>query len=135
MIPWVHESCKAWARHRRWLDAQTELGWPSRSMLGKLMDEGPGAGSSGGTFGSSVPISDPPKDYAGISFALQRMISGYALRQQAEVVQVHYLGTGDVKTKAAALEISVSQYWDFLHSAHAYFAGFLDAGEVNSGKN
>lgn len=135
MIPWVHESCKAWARHRRWLDAQTELGWPSRSMLGKLMDEGPGAGSSGGTFGSSVPVSDPPKDYAGISFALQRMISGYALRQQAEVVQVHYLGTGDVKTKAAALEISVSQYWDFLHSAHAYFAGFLDAGGVNSGKN
>lgn len=135
MIPWVHESCKAWARHRRWLEAQTELGWPSRSMLGKLMDEGPGAGSSGGTFGSSVPISDPPKDYAGISFALQRMISGYALRRQAEVVQVHYLGTGDVKTKAAALQMSVSQYWDFLHSAHAYFAGFLEAGENNSGTN
>ena len=135
MIPWVHESCKAWARHRRWMDAQTELGWPSRSMLGKLMDEGPGAGSSGGTFGSSVPISDPPKDYAGISFALQRMISGYALRRQAEVVQVHYLGTGDVKTKAAALQMSVSQYWDFLHSAHAYFAGFLEAGESNSGTN
>ena len=130
MIPWVHESCKAWARHKRWLDAQTELGWPARSVLGKLMDEGPSAGSSAGSFGSCVPIGDPPKDYAGITFALQRMISRYALKRQAEIVQVHYLGIGDVKTKAAALEMSVSQYWDLLHSAHAYLAGFIDGGSL-----
>ena len=126
MIPWVHESCKAWARYKRWLAAQTELGWPPRSILGKLMEEGPGAHSSG--FHSSVPIGDPPKDYAGISSALYKMLSSYPMRRHAQVVHLHYLGEGDVKAKAAVAELSVPQYWDFLHTAHAYLAGFMEAG-------
>jgi hypothetical protein len=95
------------------------------------MEEGPGAHSSG--FHSSVPIGDPPKDYAEISAALQRMLSGHNMKRHAQVIHLHYLGEGDVKTKAAVAELSVPQYWDFLHTAHAYLAGFLEGGvEVSS---
>lgn len=45
MINWVHDACNEWGRQMR--ARSRDQGYPPRSLLGKLVEEGPGAGSSG----------------------------------------------------------------------------------------
>jgi hypothetical protein len=120
MIAWVDEACRSWGSHYRWI-LKGEDGWPERSILGRLIDEGPGAGHV--ALGSRVPIKDPPEAYALVSVALQRMAATHELGKPIEVIHAHYLKPGYAKQKAPSLGVSVKQYWNLLHTAHAFIAG------------
>jgi hypothetical protein len=117
MIPGVDQECLAWGRHKRWLTFG-EHGWPERSLLGKLVVEGPGAGS--GSFLPRVPIKDAPRDYAKINLAMRKMADSHVMEVPWLVVHAHYVFPGSAKTKAPILQISLPQYWQQLHAAHAF---------------
>lgn len=130
MIPWVDDQCRAWGAHKRWLLTGDDDGWPERSPLGKLIEEGPGAGH--GSTIARMPIKDPPVAYRFVTIALTRMAATHELERPIEVVGMHYLLRGKARGKAEELGISTKQYWTLLHTAHAFMAGYaslLDAME------
>ena len=120
MITWVDEECRAWGAHKRWLQ-YAQQGWAPRSPLGRLIDEGPGAGHE--SVLSRVPIKDPPPAYLAINVALQKMALTHELEQPILIVHAHYTDLARVKQKAPKLGVSVKQYWLLLHTAHAFIAG------------
>lgn len=128
MIAWVDEQCRAWGAHKRWVVSAPNQGWPERSVVGRLMDEGPGAGHE--SFGSRVPIKDPPEPYLLVSVALQRMAATHEMGKAIDVIHAHYLIPSErAKQKAPKLGMSVKQYWNLLHVAHAYIAGVAASGK------
>jgi hypothetical protein len=129
MITWVDEECRSWGAHKRWLIWGKE-GWPERSILGRLIAEGPGAGHE--TFGSRVPVKDPPVAYASISHALQLMALTHELEKPIQIVHAHYVDYGMAKQKAPKLGVSLKQYWNMLHAAHAFIAGCNVPRETDS---
>jgi hypothetical protein len=120
MIPWVDEQCTAWGNHRRWMLHGVD-GWPERSILGRLMEEGPGAGHE--SVLSHCPIKDPPESYTLVSVALQKMAETHELEKPIQVLQAHYVLNGRAKEKAPWVGVSLKQYWNLLHTAHAFIAG------------
>lgn len=121
MIAWVDDYCRAWGAHKRWVLLAPDQGWPERSILGRLIEEGPGAGH--GECTSRVPVKDPPEPYTLVSVALQRMAATHEMGKPIEVLHAHYLLPERAKQKAPALGVSVKQYWNLLHTAHAFIAG------------
>lgn len=119
MIAWVDEECRAWAAHKRWLEFGMH-GWPERSLLGKLVEEGPGAGQ--GSFVPRVPIKDAPPSYTVVTLALRKMADTHEMEKPWLVLHAHYVFAGKAKTKAPILRISVPQYWQQLHAAHAFIS-------------
>lgn len=117
MITWVDEECRAWAAHYRWLRYGSS-GWPPRSLLGKLIEEGPGAGS--GSFVARAPLKEDPPAYRNITLALRRMADTHEMEKPRDVVVAHYVYGGNAKSKAPLLRISLPQYWQQLHTAHAF---------------
>lgn len=126
MIDWVDQKCRDWGAHKRWL-IHGKDGWPERSTIGRLMDEGPGAGHE--TFGSQVPIKDPPVAYTLVSIALQRMALTRGMERPIKVVHAHYADYGHAKIKASQLGVSLKQYWNLLHAAHAFISAIDDPRE------
>lgn len=122
MIAWVDDQCRAWGRHRRWILLAKDTGWPERSILGRLIEEGPGAGH--GEYRSRLPYKEPPEAYTLVSVALQRMAATHELAVPFDVINLHYVLDGKAKEKAPILGVSVKQYWSLLHTAHAFIAGF-----------
>ncbi len=123
MIAWVDNQCRAWSAHYRWV-MTGEDGWPERSILGRLIEEGPGAGHTG--YGSHVPIKDPPEAYTLVTLALRHMADTHEMVLARDAIHWHYLARGKASAKAPALGVSVKQYWNLIHTAHAYIAG-IDA--------
>jgi hypothetical protein len=119
MIPWVDDYCRDWAAHKRWLE-YGEHGWPPMSMLGKLMEEGAGAGH--GTFGSRILAKEDPPHYSTVNLALQRMQATRGMYTPWQVVHAHYVFGGKAKQKAPKLSLSLRQYWQQLHAAHAFIS-------------
>lgn len=119
MIPWVDEQCRAWGAHRRWMLVAQD-GWPEKSILGRLIEEGPGAGHE--SHGSRMPYREPPEAYTLVSVALQRMAATHELGKSVDVLKAHYLLDGKAKQKAPWLGLSTAQYWAMLHSGHAAIA-------------
>lgn len=117
MIGWVDEQCRAWGAHKRYL-TYGQHGWPERSVLGKLIAEGPGAGE--GTFVPRIPIKDAPVNYTAINLALRKMADTHEMEMPWIVVHAHYVFGGKASSKAPILKISVPQYWRQLHAAHAF---------------
>lgn len=122
MIAWVDDQCRTWGHHRRWILLTKDGGWPERSVLGRLIEEGPGAGHE--DFRSRMPYREPPEAYTLVSVALQRMAATHELGKPLEVINAHYLLDGKAKQKAPWLGLSTAQYWSLLHTAHAFIAGF-----------
>lgn len=129
MISWVDEACRSWGAHKRWVLSAPDQGWPERSILGRLIDEGPGAGHC--EAGSRVPIKDAPEPYVLVSVALQRMAATHEMGKPIEVIHAHYLLPERAKQKAPRLGLTVRQYWNLLHAGHAFIAG---VSAVTSGK-
>jgi hypothetical protein len=121
MIQWVDEVCRTWGAHKRWL-ITGEQGWPERSILGRLIEEGPGAGHE--SFGGHCPIKDAPEGYTLVSVALQRMAATQGLEKPLKVIRAHYVLKGVAKEKAPWLGLSVRQYWNLLNNGQAYIAAF-----------
>jgi hypothetical protein len=121
MITWVDAACRQWGSHKRWM-ITGEQGWPERSILGRLIDEGPGAGHE--SAGTHCPIKDPPEAYTLVSVALQRMAATQELDKPLQVVRAHYVLRGNAKQKAPWLGMSVRQYWNYLNNAQSFIAAF-----------
>lgn len=120
MIIWVDEECRSWGAHKRWM-RHAQDGWPERSILGRLIEEGPGAGHT--AFTSRVPVTDPPEAYTAVNLALQLMALTHELEKPIQVIHAHYVDYGKAKQKAPSLGVSLKQYWNLLHTAHAFIAG------------
>lgn len=119
MIAWVDDHCRTWGAHKRWLTFG-QHGWPERSLLGKLVAEGPGAGE--GSFVARIPIKDAPPNYTAINLALRKMADTHEMEKPWLVIHAHYVFAGHAKSKAPILQISLPQYWQQLHAAHAFIS-------------
>lgn len=119
MIAWVDSHCRDWGAHKRWLE-YGEHGWPPLTIIGRIMTEGAGAGQ--GSYRARIPIKDDPPNYTSVNIALQRMALTKGMYVPARVVEAHYVFGGKAKEKAPKLALSVRQYWQLLHAAHAFIA-------------
>lgn len=122
MISWVDHECRSWAAHKRWLMFGSH-GWPDKSVLGKLMVEGPGAGDN--SFRARVPIHDDPQSYTDVNIALVKMAETHEMERPWLVIHAHYVCQGKAKQKAPVLKMSIQQYWQQLHAAHAFIAAVV----------
>lgn len=124
MIDWVDAACREWSGPARALFFGKALGWPSRSLLGRLVDEGPTGAS---TVGFYQPM---PESFTGtaldVSRALRRMAETQKFERPWIVVHAHYIFAGRAPAKAQAIKITVPQYWRELHTAHAFIAARLE---------
>jgi hypothetical protein len=133
MIGWVHEDCRAWARHKNWLETDENIGHKPLSMLGKLIREGYGAGQ--GNPSDRAPLPPDPPSYTLVNLAMRKMADTHEMEMPYRVVELHYLYSGRAKVKAPILKISVQQYWNQLHAAHAFIAACAVPREALSRQN
>jgi hypothetical protein len=123
MIAWVDEECRKWAAHYRYLQARKDAGWNPRSLLGKLIEEGPGAfGRVSGAFFLVCPVRDDPPAYTAVSVALRKMANTHEMWQPCLIIHAHYLVWGKAKAKAPILGMSVATYWNQIDAAHAFIS-------------
>lgn len=94
-------------------------GWPARTVLARIIEEGAGASHGRGNQRVFEVFSN---DGLKIRLAMEGMPIG-----PRQVLAVHYLADGNAKSKAKELEISKSRYWAMLDSAYHYLAGHLEA--------
>jgi len=120
MIDWVHASCNEWGRQMR--KRAYDTGYPPRSLLGKLVEEGPGAGSN--RFYQHIPqmLEGEARD---VSIAVQNMFGTMSMEDPCVVVVAHYLFPGKAAGKARALHMDMQKYWRHLHAAHSYIAACI----------
>lgn len=122
MIDWVNEACHEWGyQTRRW---QKSTGYPPRSMLGKIVEEGSGASSG-------FMRQYMPNVYEGqgqeVAIAVQRLKATMRMEMAAAVLTAHYLFPGKAKAKARDMGLDMPTYWRALHSAHCFLAGQMEA--------
>jgi len=124
MIDWVDAACREWAGPARALFFGKAFGWPPRTLLGRLVDEGP---TGAGQVGFYQPM---PESFQGtaldVSRALRRMAETHRFEKPWIVAHAHYLFEGRARSKAQQIHITVPQYWRDLHTAHAFIAARLE---------
>lgn len=120
MIDWVHDYCCEWGRAKRRL-LSSEDGWPSRSMLGRLIEEGAVGAAQSGTVRNHYPEVLEGRALE-VNTALRRMMETHQMELQCWVVFAHYVVKGHAKGKAVALDIKVDDYWKHLHAGHCFIA-------------
>jgi hypothetical protein len=128
MIQWVDDQCVTWGRHKRWIVYGSHNGYPPLSILGKLIEEGPGAGES--MFKARVPITDDPLAYTLVSVALLKMAETHEMEAPYAVVWAHYFFAGYAKNKAPKMGLPLRRYWEHLQSAHAFISA-TEVGDVS----
>lgn len=121
MIDWVHMACNEWGRQMRRRAGDT--GFPPRSLLGKLVEEGPGAGSN--RFYQHIPEMLEGEGLE-VSIAVRKMCETMAMERPCKVVIAHYLFAGKAAGKARALNIDTQDYWKCLHSGHSFIAACIE---------
>lgn len=128
MISWVDEQCRAWGAHKRWIVNGSHNGWPPKAVLGRLIEEGPGAGER--IFVARIPIHDDPLPYTLVSVALMRMAETHEMEDPYAVIWAHYFFGGHAKTKAPQLGLPLRTYWQHLHAGHAFISA-TELGDVS----
>ena len=124
MIDWVKHRAEVWGRQVRWVFL-TKDGWPSRSALGKLIEEGvTGAGST--RF-----IQHYPEVMMGEPLQTHNIIKTLPVDDK-EMFFLHYVVKGMAKVKAAKMGLSKSRYYERLDRAHTKFSIHLSATGQNS---
>ena len=115
MIPWVRDELRSWGT----VIGRRPNGWPSLSMLGRIIKQGPDGARAGGKR-DFVPL--------GISMgkkvlAAHRIVQTmpYEIRQ---VVYAKYVvrGVRDSE-RAKVLKLSTKTFYTRLDNAHYFFAG------------
>lgn len=118
MIPWVDEALKEWARDKRRIEYGNE-GWPPRSVLGKLIEEGV-TGAAALKF-----VQHHPEVLTGESLNVNRGVCKLP-EDLRTVLFAHYMVRGPVKHKAFTLGISRDAYYRQLDKAHERLATHLE---------
>jgi hypothetical protein len=128
MITWVDEQCRAWGAHKRWLVYGAHNGWPPRTTLGRMIEEGPGAGEQ--MFKPRLIVHDDPLAYTLVSVALARMAETHEMEEPYAVIWAHYFFPGRAKSKAPTMGLAMRAYWNHLHAAHAFISA-CEPGDVS----
>lgn len=126
MIQWVHHACLEWGRAKRRIMDGTE-GWPTRSMLGRLIEEGACGASQPGMIRNRYP-EVMLGNALQVSIALTRMAASHRMEIQCLVVSAHYVAPGCAPVKAQLIDIAIKDYWKKLHEGHIFIAAhFVEA--------
>src|SRR6476646_5461059 len=121
MINWVDLRCKAWGRQKYWLYCGGN-GFPSRSMLGKMIEEGLiGAGCS-------QFVSSYPEVLNEENLIVENAVKALAEESRA-IVTVHYVIRMPARRKFHKLNISKNRYYEILDRAQIYIANSIESQE------
>jgi hypothetical protein len=117
VIDWIHERCMRWGCEFRIIHNGKD-GWPSKTTLGRMIEEG-ALGASVGRFVQHFPEVFKPE-------ALE---TNNAIKQlggtHREIVFLHYVVIEKAKIKAQIAGITRANYYNRLDSAHNQLSGML----------
>lgn len=115
-IRMLHMRLEAWAR---WSREKTPGGWPDRTILGRLIEEGPGAGHS-----STAPT-EIPAAIAEIDRAVAHLTG-----DDRRVIREYYLRWEPREVLARRLRLTPKRLDGILNRARWRIVGFLSAGNL-----
>lgn len=122
MINWVDAACKEWGRAQYWL-LFGKGGFPTRTMLGKLIEEGV-VGASCNQFTMTYPE----------VLTGENLVTANAIKTLSEVPRnvttVHYVIRMPAKQKYPKLGMTRWAYYDALSEAHIRIANFIEAYDI-----
>lgn len=116
MIGWVDDRLHEWARWA--VRMQSNLGYPTRSVEGRLMEEGAAAASKGS---GPPPMVECPPHIDNV----ERAVAGMPEHLRV-TVKAKYMELGTDKQKAKALRLTERTYRGRIDQAHHWIAGALD---------
>ena len=120
MIDYIDARCQDWGHSIRAIYIGKD-GWPSRSVIGKLRDEG--------VLGASC---DKLTQHYREVLTGERLETGNAIKQLSEhdraILFVHYVVIGKGKVKAARLNVSRKTYYEYVNRAQGHLAVTLASG-------
>ena len=122
MIDWVHDSLRDWGRAQYWL-LFGKQGYPTRTMLGKLIEEGV-VGASCNQF-----TIEYPEVLMGRNLQVANAVKTLA-EMPRTVVSAHYVFRMPAKQKYTKLGMSHTKYYNTLSQAHLSIANALQAAEI-----
>ena len=117
MIDYIHERCRSWGAQLRWVTCGAD-GWPSRTMLARIIAEG-SLGASAGRFVQHFPEVLAP-DALELNNAIKTLKETHR-----EILFVHYVVVGQGKAKARTIGIHIQTYYDRLDSSQGELARAL----------
>lgn len=112
MIDWIHAKCKVWGAQVRWVNSGKD-GWPSRTTIGRMIEEG-ALGASTGRFSQFLPEVLNPEALE-INNAIKKLAETHR-----EILFIHYVVLGKGKVKAGHLGIEKSVYYDRIDRAQTH---------------
>jgi hypothetical protein len=122
LIDWVNWKLKSWGFAKRKLLCASE-NYPE-SMMGRLIEEGPGASLSGMSCSRDLEVFRG--DALEAAVAIHRALAAHEITErQLEALFVHYVIEGPVKQKIHAMRIASSNYYDTIARAHSNLAIFF----------
>jgi len=125
MIDWIHADCTNWGHQMRAVYLGQD-GWPSRTTLGKLIEEGV-VGASAGKMMRFFPESLNVE-----ALRVNRVIKTMAEDDRITLF-VHYVVVGKGKVKAHRMGLPLRTYYDRLDQAHKRYSGASHALHKNDG--
>jgi hypothetical protein len=124
MISWVHCALKDWGRAQYWLMFKGD-GYPSRSMLGKLLEEG-AVGAATNQFTREFP-----EVLVGENLIVANAVKTLSEKPRA-VVSVHYVLRMPARNKYKFMGISREMYYGIVWGAHIQIANAIEAQDVKA---
>ncbi len=122
MIAWVHEACKSWGRAQWWLMFKGN-GYPSRTILGKLMEEG-AVGAATNQFTREFP-----EVLQGENLMIANAIKTLPELPRA-IISVHYVLRLPARTKYTKIGIDRPTYYEVIAKAHIRIANCVEAQDL-----
>lgn len=127
MIDWVHARANNWGAQIRWVYLGKD-GWPSRSALGKMIEEGV-LGASCNQFVQHYPEVLNP-DALETNNVIRRLENNHQ-----EMFFIHYVVIGKGKVKAARMGIPTRTYYDRLDSSQKRYSSAAQSAVAQNSQN
>lgn len=121
MIGWVDAICKEWGRAQYWL-LFGKTGWPTRTVLGKLMEEGI-VGAACSQF-----LVEYPEVLTGDNLRTANAIK-LLPEEPRSLVTIHYVIRMPAKQKCQRIPLPLRTYYAKLGDAHVRLANVIQFQE------
>ena len=123
LIDWVNWKLKSWGFAKRKLLCASE-NYPE-SMMGRLIEEGPGASLSGMSCSRDLEVFRG--DALEAAVAIHRALAAHEITErQLEALFVHYVIEGPVKKKQYVMKMQGPVYYDTIGRAHINLVQYFD---------
>lgn len=120
---WVHERCKNWGR-AQYRIMYGKGGYPTRTMLGKIIDEGLVGSGAAGKFTQYCPEVLIGEDLETANAV--KMLPD----EERQLVTIHYVIRLPAKIKAQRIEIPIRTYYAKIRDARQMLVGVLTSFEL-----